>query len=98
MNLNDPEHLHVRPCSWYDGACEHGRQRRKCEVCELIETEAEVARLTKDLAAARAALKALTKNIESLAIGADQYEACYVSFVFEIDAAHGAEIEKARKG
>lgn len=34
-----------RPCSYFDGPCEHGRQRRKCEVCELIATDSRIALL-----------------------------------------------------
>lgn len=35
-------------------ACEHGRQRKKCEVCQLIEAESDNARLTAELARAKA--------------------------------------------
>lgn len=39
------EGLHNRPCRWLDGPCEHGRQRRKCEICELILSEEKLAAL-----------------------------------------------------
>lgn len=46
--------------------CEHGRQRRKCEVCELIETEEEL----EDLRTDNAALKEQVKSLEDSLIGA----------------------------
>lgn len=46
--------------------CEHGRQRRKCEVCELIQTEEEL----EDLRADNVYLVGRVKVLEDSLVGA----------------------------
>ena len=74
-------------------ACEHGRQRRKCEICELSEAEKRISELEQELAEARqeierchAVMKVTCPSIEDLKQERDRLQSMVDAQVAELNA------------